>query len=298
MRAFFLAILTTGFVTAASAADDPAPKTKIEATDLGSGIYMLTGRGGNMGLSTGSDGAFLIDDQYAPLSSQIKATIADLSDQPVRFLINTHWHGDHTGGNESFGGDAAIIVAHDNVRERLSTDQVLKLWNSQVKASPQIAWPVITFTEEISFHQNGQRIDVRHVADAHTDGDAFVYFAKANVLHMGDVFFNGRYPFIDTGSGGSIDGVIAAQKAALALVDENTKIIPGHGALADRAALVATLAMIETVRERVAKAIADGMSLEQAQAADLLADLNEQWGGGFINAKTMVQITYEDLAGE
>ncbi|PHR60950.1 MAG: MBL fold metallo-hydrolase [Robiginitomaculum sp.] len=288
----------TGFVSAATAADDPTPKTKIEATDLGSGIYMLTGRGGNMGLSTGADGAFLIDDQYAPLSSQIKAAIANLSDTPVRFLINTHWHGDHTGGNESFGDDAAIIVAHENVRKRLSTDQVLKLWNSQVKASPQIAWPVITFTEEISFHQNGQRIDVRHVADAHTDGDAFVYFVEANVLHMGDVFFSGRYPFIDTGSGGSIDGVIAAQKVALALVTDDTKIIPGHGALANQADLVASLAMIETVRERVAKAIADGMTLEQAQAADLLADLNEQWGGGFINGETMVKIVYGDLAGE
>jgi len=270
----------------------------ISTTDLGGGVYMLSGAGGNMGLSVGEDGAFLIDDQFAPLSEKIKAAIAEVSETPVKFLINTHWHGDHTGGNESFGHDGTTIIAHHNVRTRLSTDQVMEAFGREVKAAPEAAWPVITFNDEVNFYQNGQEIEVFHVATAHTDGDALIYFRTADVLHMGDVFFHGSYPFIDTGSGGSIDGVIAAHEEALALAGENTKIIPGHGPMATRADLAATLAMIKSVRAKVAQTIADGLTLEQAIAADPLAEFNEQWGKGFIKPESMLRIVYGDLSSE
>jgi len=270
-------------------------KVDIAATDLGGGVFMLSGSGGNMGLSTGNDGAFLVDDQFAPLSDEIKATIAKLSKSPVKFWVNTHWHGDHTGGNENFGTDGAIIVAHDNVRERLSSDQFIEMFNSNVKASPKNALPIITFYREISFFQNGQSIRLLHVKNAHTDGDAFVYFYEADVMHMGDVFFNGSYPFIDVGNGGSIDGVIAAQKLALVWMTDRTKIIPGHGPLASRSDLVEHRQMLIEVRDAVAATIDRGLSVEQAVAADPLSALNAKWGNGFIKSEVMVKMVYEDL---
>lgn len=278
------------------AQDDRFAKVQIKTTDLGSGIYMMVGSGGNLGLSTGADGAFLIDDQFAPLSPKIQTAIDDVSDNAVRFLVNTHWHGDHAGGNENFGKSGAIIVAHNNVRKRLSKDQFIKAFNMKTTAAPAIALPVITFSDEISFYQNGQDIHIFHVNNAHTDGDAMVYFEQADVLHMGDVFFNKMYPFIDTATGGSINGVIAAQERALALITDKTKIIPGHGPLANKADLEETLAMLKALRSAILKTIAEGKSVEDAVAADPLADLNEKWGGGFMKAEAIVRIVYGDLS--
>ncbi len=284
-------------VMSAQAQEDRFSKVKIEATDLGGGVYMMTGSGGNLGLSTGADGAFLIDDQFAPLSEKIKAKIATLSETSVRFLVNTHWHGDHAGGNANFGKDGAIIVAHNNVRKRLSTDQFMKAFNREVKAAPAAAWPVITFADEISFYQNSQSIHIFHVSNAHTDGDAMIYFENADVLHMGDVFFNKMYPYIDIGSNGSINGVIAAQERALAMITDDTKIIPGHGPLASKADLESTLAMLKAVRTTVLKTITEGKSADEAVAADPLFEFNEQWGKGFINPERMVRGVYADLSG-
>ncbi len=284
------------FALSASAQEDRFAKVEIKTTDLGGGVYMMVGAGGNLGLSTGDDGAFLIDDQFAPLSTKIKAAIAAHSDTPVRFLVNTHWHGDHAGGNENFGRDGAIIVAHNNVRKRLSTDQVMKAFDREVKAAPADAWPVITFADEINFYQNGQSIHIFHVKNAHTDGDAFIYFEDADVLHMGDVFFNNMYPFIDLGSGGSINGVIAAQERALALVTDDTKIIPGHGPLGNKADLAETLAMLKVARAAILKTIAEGKTVDEAVAADPLAALNEEWGKGFIKPERMVRSLYADLS--
>ncbi len=296
IRILLLAVFAAvSFSASAQAQDDRFAKVQIKTTDLGHGIYMLAGAGGNMGLSTGADGAFLIDDEFAPLSARIKAAIARASDSPVHYLVNTHWHGDHTGGNANFGEAGAVIVAQDNVRRRLSTDQFMKAFGRTTKAAPKIAWPVITFNDEISFYQNGQSIHVFHVRNAHTDGDSMIYFEPANVLHTGDVLFNKMYPFIDTGSGGSIDGMIAAQERALALVTDDTRIIPGHGPLATKADLADNLAMLKAVRRAVLKTIAEGKSVDEAVAADPLKALNARWGGGFIKPEQMVRIVYGDL---
>ena len=302
MHKIMIAAILSGVIAlgalSAAAQDDAGrfAKVQINSTDLGSGIYMLTGAGGNMGLSTGADGAILIDDEFAPLSERIRAAIGKLGKTPVHYLVNTHWHGDHTGGNAHFGEAGAVIVAQDNVRKRLSTDQFMKAFKRTTKAAPAIAWPVITFNDEISFYQNGQTIHVFHVKNAHTDGDSMIYFEPADVLHTGDVLFNKMYPFIDTGSGGSIDGMIAAQERALALVTDTTKIIPGHGPLATRADLAHNLAMLKAVRTAVLKTIAEGKSVDEAVAADPLKALNEEWGGGFIKAEQMVRLVYGDLS--
>ncbi len=298
LKTAFIALGAMAFASLpAHAQDDQYAKVKIKTTDLGGGVYMMMGAGGNLGLSTGTDGAFLIDDQFAPLSKKIMAAIDDVSDSPVRFLINTHWHFDHSGGNENFGKAGAIIVAHDNVRMRMSTDQVMKDFGREVKAAPKVAQPIISFAEEISFHQNEQTIHVFHVKDAHTDGDAFVYFEEADVLHMGDVFFNKMYPYIDLGSGGSINGMIAAQERALALVTENTKIIPGHGPLGNKDDLQNNLAMLKAVRMAVLEQIAKGKTADETVEADVLADLNEEWGGGFMKPEAVIRAAYKSLSG-
>ncbi|MBT8487910.1 MAG: MBL fold metallo-hydrolase, partial [Gemmatimonadetes bacterium] len=179
---------------------------QIRTQQVADGVYMLMGQGGNIGVSVGDDGVFIIDDQFAPLTDKILAAIAAITDEPVRFVFNTHWHGDHTGGNENMGEAGALIVAHDNVRERMSTEQVLERIGRPVSttpASPAGALPVITFSEDVSFHINGGQLHAFHVSNAHTDGDAIVHFVSANVVHMGDTFFRDRFPFIDTASGGS-----------------------------------------------------------------------------------------------
>ncbi|MCP4249053.1 MAG: MBL fold metallo-hydrolase, partial [bacterium] len=200
---------------------------EIETTKVAENLYMLVGAGGNIGLSVGPDGAFLIDDQFAPLTEKITAAIKAVTEAPIRFVVNTHWHFDHTGGNENLGKAGAVIVAHENVRRRMSTEQFIAAFDRRVPASPPGALPVITFADAVTFHLNGDELHVFHVAPAHTDGDSIVHFRKANVLHLGDTFFDGMYPFIDVSAGGSIAGMIEAVDRALKLCDDKTKIIPG-----------------------------------------------------------------------
>ncbi len=255
-------------------AQDEMADVEIGVRDLGNGLYMLTGRGGNMGLSVGDDATFLIDDQFAPLTPKIKAAIAGLTDNPVKFVFNTHWHFDHVGGNENFGETGAVIVAHDNVRERMSKDQFMEAFNRQVLASPPEALPVVTFNDKVTLHLNGETIRAFHTPRAHTDGDSVIHFDGANVFHVGDTFFHKMYPFIDGGSGGSVDGVIEAANAVLAMSDEDSVIIPGHGPIATRDDLRAYRDMLATVRDSIRAMIADGMSLEQVQAARPTADFD------------------------
>jgi len=255
-------------------AQDDMSEVEIGVTDLGDGLYMLTGRGGNMGLSVGEDATFLIDDQFAPLTPKIRAAIAELTDQPVKFVFNTHWHFDHVGGNENFGETGSVIVAHDNVRERMSKDQFLEAFNREVPASPPEALPVVTFNDRVTFHLNGETIRAFHTPHAHTDGDSVIHFDGANVFHMGDTFFHKMYPFIDASSGGSVNGVIEAANAVLAMADEESVIIPGHGPIAGRDDLRAYRDMLATVRDSINAMIADGMSLEQVQAANPTADFD------------------------
>ena len=269
---------------------------EIAARPIRGGIYMLTGAGGNMAVSAGEDGVFLVDDQFAPLTEKITAAIREIQDEPVRFVVNTHWHGDHTGGNENLGEAGAVVVAHGNVRRRMSVEQFQKMRDRTIPASPEGALPVITFTDALTFHLNGESVHVFHAPPAHTDGDSVVHFQGADVLHAGDIFFNGTYPFIDIDSGGSIEGMIEAQERILSLCGDDSVIIPGHGPIANAADLRKTRQMLTTVRERVRSAIASGMKLEELIGSDPLADLNGEWGGGFIEPTQMLTIVYADLS--
>ena len=213
---------------------DRFDKVEIRTTKLAESIYMLEGEGGNIGVSAGADGVFLIDDQFAPLTPRILAAIKAISDKPVRFLLNTHWHFDHTGGNENLGKAGVVIIAQDNVRKRLSSRTAIEFFKSAYGPSAPAGLPVITFNDTVTFHLNGDDATAVHVANAHTDGDSIIHFRNANVVHMGDTYFSGLYPFIDTGTNGSVKGVIAAVDRVLGMLDDTTKIIPGHGPLSGK----------------------------------------------------------------
>ena len=284
-------------VSLPTSAQQDFSKVEIKTEKLADGLYMLTGAGGNLGLSVGTEGAFLIDSQYAPLTDRIKAAIAAVSAQPVRFVLNTHWHGDHVGGNENLGKTGAVIVAHENVRKRMSTEQFNKIFNSKTPPALAIAMPLVTFVDSVSFHVNGDDVDAFHVPPAHTDGDAIVQFRKANVLHMGDTFFNGMYPFVDLSTGGSIAGMIAACDRGLSMGDAATKIIPGHGPLATKADLKAFRDMLAASRDAVAPLVKAGKTLDEIKAAKPTAPLDEKWGKGFLKPEVWVSIVYGDLSG-
>ena len=291
--AFMAAAGTAGITPPAGAQQDMADVV-IEMIELESDLFMLMGRGGNMGLSVGDDGAFLIDDQFAPLTAKIQAAVAEVSDLPVRWVLNTHWHGDHTGGNENLGKAGAMIVAHENVYRRMNPAEFADLVGRSDQA-PRAALPVVTFEDGVRFHWNGRHIGVTHIGTAHTDGDAIVHFPRADVFHMGDTFFRDRYPFIDVDSGGGVDGVIAAADFVLAQATDATRIIPGHGDLATVADLRAYRDMLATVRERVAGMAADGRSEDEVVAAGPTSDLDAVWGE---NSERFVRAVYISVTGE
>jgi cyclase len=292
MTAIIALLAATGFSAAAFAGAevDKFKDVKVEVVPVSAGIYMLTGRGGNIGVSVGEDGVFLIDDQYAPLTERIKAAVAQLSGKPVRFVLNTHWHGDHTGGNENLGNEGVVIVAHDQVHERMTKENFLAAFDMKVPPAPQAALPVISFNDTLTFHLNGHDIHAVHVEHAHTDGDSIVHFRAANVIHTGDVWFNGMYPFIDADSGGSVDGVIAAVDAILKLADDETKIMPGHGPLSDKAGLMGYRKFLVDVRERIGALVLQGRSLEEILAARPLADYDATLGTGMFDTDTFVKV--------
>lgn len=263
-------------------------KVEIKTTKLTETVYMLEGAGGNIGVSAGPDSVFIVDDQFAPLTPKITAAIAKISPKPVQFVLNTHWHFDHTGGNENLGKAGAIIVAHENVRRRMSTEQFIEFMKMKLPASPKVALPIVTFTGSMSFHLNGEEIRVLHAPRAHTDGDAIVYFTGSDVVHMGDTFFNGMYPFIDTSSGGTVDGVISACDVVLGTVSDKSRIIPGHGPMATRADLRAYRDMLAAVSVRVRKAVTEGKSDDEIAKAGLTQDFDEKWGKGFLKPEQWV----------
>ncbi len=291
-----LAIMSVAVISSAAQAQQDYSKVTIKTISVAPGVHMLMGAGGNIGVSSGEDGVFLIDDQYAPLTKKILAAVKKISDKPIRFLLNTHWHFDHTGGNENLGNAGITIVAHDNVRKTMSVDQMLKAFNMKVPASAKAALPVITFNDTATFHMNGETILVRHLAPAHTDGDSFVHFKTANVIHTGDIYFNGLYPFIDIDHGGSIDGMIKAAGAILDVAGPNTKIIPGHGPLSDKAQLAAYRNMLIKVRDRLRVAVKNNRTLEQVIAAKPTKDLDAKWGKGFLKPAFFVKIVYSGMA--
>jgi len=237
----------------------------------------------------------VIDASYAPMTDKIKAAIMTVSDKPIQFLVDTHWHQDHTGGNEDFAKSGAILVAQENVRKRLSTEQYIEFLNKTISPLPASALPVITFNEHVTFHLNGDEIYIFHIERAHTDGDAIVHFKNSNVIHMGDIYFNGMYPFIDLSVGGSINGMIAAVVRVLTLCNDNTKIIPGHGPLSNRTGLEAYRKMLVAVRDRVNNEIKAGKNLDAVIASRPTRDLDPVWGNGFLKAELFVRIVYDSL---
>ena len=295
-RLALLAVITLLGVVPLAAQDDMKDVT-IETVRLTDSLYLLYGRGGNIAVSVGEGGTFMVDDQFAPLTEKILAAIGEVTDDPVRFIINTHWHGDHTGGNENLGRAGAVIVAHENVRKRMSVEQFIAAFNMRTEPAPEIARPVITFTDSVIFHLNGEEIHVFHVSRAHTDGDSIVHFTGANVIHVGDAYFSNMYPFIDAATGGRIDGVIAAADLVLPLIDSRTKVIPGHGRLSNRAELREYRDMLVDVRGRMQKLIDTGLSRDEIIAAKPTGDLDEKWGGGFLKPNVWVGIVYDGMTG-
>jgi cyclase len=271
-----------------------APPT-IDPISVSENIYMLVGSGGNSGLSVGPDGALIIDDQFASMAGAILETIAQLSDTPLRIAINTHWHSDHTGSNEALNQAGAIIVGHQNVREMMAKEVSLPLFNSTTPPSPAEALPSITFSDEISFFWNGERIRVFHVPNAHTNTDSLVHFESSNVIHMGDTLWTNGYPRIDVGEGGgSLQGVIDAVAVALSLADSDTQFIPGHGDLPPRGIrfIQDYSTMLQTIQSRVGEMIEAGMTLDQVVAAQPTRDYDAIWGTGYINPDLFARIAY------
>lgn len=258
-------------------------------------ISFLTGAGGNIGVLHGPEGIMIIDDQFAPLSDKIGETIGSFAEGDLKFVLNTHYHGDHTGGNENFKTEGATIVGHDNVRSRMQVDFDDAVLKRTVKAKTESFWPVITFSTDMTFYFNDEEVQLVHVASAHTDGDALIHFKTSNVIHAGDAFVRYGYPFIDVAGGGSIDGIIDAQKKILELSDENTKIIPGHGQLATIAEVKELLQMLEETRSIIFNAKSSGKQLEDLIAEKPFADYHERWNGNFISSDLFVQLIYESL---
>jgi glyoxylase-like metal-dependent hydrolase (beta-lactamase superfamily II) len=293
--ALVLAVLTLD-VALASAQQRDFSKVEIKTTQLAEDVYMLQGAGGNIGVCAGPEGVLVIDDQFAPLTDKIMAAIKAISDKPVRFLFNTHFHGDHTGGNENFGKAGVAIIAHDNVRKRMSVEQYNAIFDRKTPPAPDVALPIVTFNDSVTFHIGGEEITCFHVPNAHTDGDAIVWFPKDNVVHMGDCMFNGFYPVLDVSGGGSIAGMIAAAERMLKVINADTKVIPGHGPLASRKDLEAFRDMMTTAQKRVKDMIAQKKSLDDIQKAKPLADLDPVWGKGSITQEIFLKELYMDLS--
>lgn len=269
-----------------------AQTAAVQVSKLGDGLSLIAGDGGNIAVAEGGDGLLLVDCGLPNMTAQLLEAAAGISPQRVKILFNTHYHFDHTGANEVLGKGGAQIVAHENVRTRLSSDQVLELLDRKFPASPSAAWPTVTFSNGGSLYHGKERLSYLRVAPAHTDGDSYVYFEKANVLHAGDLFFNGFYPVIDYSSGGWIGGMIAAADTLLKVGDSQTKIIPGHGAMAARADLKASRDMMAKVHERLMPWAKQKKTLEEVIAAAPTRDLDDKWGKGLMKPEMFVKAAY------
>lgn len=281
-----LGLLTLLFGTTVFAQQDFS-KVEIKALKVAGNIHMLQGAGGNIGVSVGTDGILIVDDQYAPLADKIKAALKTLDQGKLRFILNTHWHGDHTGGNAALGPDAPVI-AHTNVRKRLKEGSTTP-W--KVDPASKEALPVVTFDHSVSIHFNGEEIRVIHFPHSHTDGDSVIYFTGSNVVHMGDNFFNGMFPFIDLDSGGDVDGYVKTVGEVLAKLPEGAKIIPGHGPLATAEDLKGFHRMLVETTGIIRKKVAEGKTLDQLKAEGLPEEW-KPWGTGFIKTDRWIETLY------
>jgi cyclase len=281
------------------AAAPPPPdfsKVEIKTTNLGDNVYMLEGQGGNITVALAKDGIIMVDSEFAPLHDKIKAAISAVSNQPIKYLIDTHFHGDHTGGNEAFAKDGAEVIAEANVKKRLAAGTTNGLTGVKTPPAPTGALPTKTYTNGFKIRLNGRVADLTHIANAHTDGDTYVWFKTADVLSTGDTFTNGRYPNIDFANGGNIRGMIAATDAFLKLTNAKTRIVPGHGPIADRAALIAYRSMLVTARDRMAALVKQGKSEDDVVAAKPFADLDAKWAPTELAAKNFIRVVYHSLA--
>ena len=301
MRYFNKVALASAMIVAScSVTAEDKPELSFAATEVTPGIYMLSGvggfTGGNIGLSIGEDGVVMIDDSMPPMLDIMKTAIKSVTDKPVDFLINTHVHGDHIGNNESMGKGGAHIVAHENLREHLLKKGVRG--QNGMQPAPKDALPVITFSHSMNFHLNGEDSKIFHVAKAHTDGDAVIYFKNANVIHAGDTFFNGMFPYIDLDSGGSVDGYIKAQQKIISMSNDETKIIPGHGPLANKKDLQSTVSMIKNCKVIITRLIRQGKSEEEVVKLNPLAKYHDKWNWQFITTERMTRQLYKGLSKE
>ncbi len=265
----------------------------ISTTKLADDFYLLKGPGGNIGVSTGPDGVYVIDDKFARFADQIIARIGEVSDEPIRFVLNTHYHGDHSGANAEMKETGATIIAHDNVRKRMGMTFENKTWGRTIEAVDESLWPTLTFSDKTTLHFNGQTATAHHVPHAHTDGDSIVSFMPANIIHMGDNYFNGLFPYVDVDGGGSLQGMIAAQTKAIAMSDDDTQIIPGHGPMATKEDLTKSRDILADILARVKAAKERGLSMEDTVKAVPLDDYKDL--SSFIDQANMVRTTYRSL---
>jgi len=287
-------LVTVSLLLAASAqAQTDFSKVQIKATKVNGNVYMLEGAGGNIGVSVGDDGLLIVDDQFAPLADKIRAALKGIADKKLRFILNTHWHGDHTGGNIAFGPEAPII-AHDNVRKRLATEQKSTVFNTTTPASPKEALPVITFNQTLTVWFNGEEIRAVHYPQGHTDGDSVIFFSASNVVHLGDDFFAGRFPFVDLESGGTVEGLIRNIGELVGKIPADAKLIPGHGPISTLDDLKSYHRMLQQTTEIVRQKIAAGKTLDQIKSEGLPAEW-APWGAGFIKTDRWVETIYKSL---
>lgn len=268
-------------------------KVEIKATKVAGNVYMLEGSGGNIGVSVGDDGILIVDDQFAPLADKIRAALKGIADKKLRFILNTHWHGDHTGGNVAFGPEAPVI-AHDNVRKRMAVEQKSEFFKRTTPASPKEALPVITFDHNLTVHFNGEEIRAIHFPHGHTDGDSVIFFTSSNVVHLGDDFFAGRFPFVDLESGGNVEGLAKNIGEIIGQIPAGAKLIPGHGPLSTLDDLKTYHNMLLKTTDIVRQKIAGGKTLDQIKTEGL-PDEWKSWGTGFIKTEMWLEIVYRSL---
>ncbi|HSE30359.1 MAG TPA: MBL fold metallo-hydrolase [Pyrinomonadaceae bacterium] len=294
MKRYLLATIALFLTVSATRAQTDYSKVEIKATKVSGNVYMLEGDGGNIGVSVGDDGILIVDDQFAPLAEKIKTALKQLGEGKLKFVLNTHWHGDHTGGNPVFGPEAPII-AHDNVRKRMSTEQKSEFFKQTTPASPKEALPVVTFNQSLSVHFNGEEIRVIHFPQGHTDGDSVIFFTKSNVVHMGDDFFANRFPFVDLESGGSVAGLIKNIGDIMVKLPADIKLIPGHGPISTIDDLKTYHRMLLNTTDFVRKKMAAKKSLAQIKKEGLPEEW-KLWGTGFIKTDLWLEIIYKSYS--